>query len=338
MDLNSTAHQWKLGAQRADVIRGSAPAGWKVRVVSAPTTSDGDGGAPPSEEALDAIRDAEVYFGFGISRPLFLGAKRLKWVHSGAAGVGGALFPEMQESNVVLTNSAGVHAVPIAEHVLAGVLCLLRGLDIAVEQQRERKWSREPFVDSSSPVRELRDCRAVVVGSGGIGSAIATRLTALGVLCTGIRRRPELGVPDGFSEVAGPDALDSLLPHADLLILAVPATQDTREMIMAARLDLLPPGAIVVNIARGSLLDERALAERIEQGRLRGAVLDVFQEEPLPASSPLWQMRQVVLTPHVSPVSPHGFWPRALDLFLTNWRRYVAGQPLLNVVDKAAGY
>jgi phosphoglycerate dehydrogenase-like enzyme len=153
-----------------------------------------------------------------------------------------------------------------------------------------------------------------------------------------VRRRVSLGAPAGFDRVVTLDQLDAELPHHDVIVLAAPLTPETTGLLTAERLDLLPPQSIVVNVARGAHLDEAALAERIVSGRIRGAVLDVFREEPLPASSPLWGLRQVVVSPHISPVSPGRFWPRQLALFLDNWRRYSKGQPLRNVVDKRAGY
>jgi phosphoglycerate dehydrogenase-like enzyme len=338
VDLFASAPQWSLSEAGVAELRAAAPPGWAVEFVRAPTVSDGDGGAPPSAAAVAAIRDAEVYFGYGISRQLFAAARRLRWLHSAAAGIGGLLFPEMRRSDVVVTNSAGVHAVPIAEYVIGGVLYLLRQLDVAVALQRERRWDKEPFVGTQSHMREVADTRALIIGAGGIGGAVAERLTALGARCTGIRKHPERGLPAGFAQVAGPAELDALLPAHDLLVVAAPSTEETRELVTAARLDRLPSGAIVVNVARGSLIDEVALAERIGSGRLRGAVLDVFRREPLPPESPLWELPSVLVTPHVSGVSPRGFWRRELALFIDNWHRYARGQPLRNVVDKEAGY
>ncbi len=307
-------------------------------MVRAPTSSDGDGSKTPSAEVMHAVADAEVYFGFGIPRELFLAGRRLRWVHSAAAGVGSALYPEMISSDILFTNSAGIHAVPIAEYVLAGVLHFMRGFDFAIDQQRRNEWNKQPFVAVDSPVREMAELHAVVIGAGGIGTETAKRLTTLGARCTAVRRRPELGLPQGFDRVVGFDGLDKLLPSADLVVLAAPLTEQTRGILSAARLERLPAGAIVVNVARGALLDEQALIERLRAGHLRGAVLDVFEHEPLAPESPLWQLRSVVATPHVSPVSPGRFWPRELDLFLENWRRYVEGKPLRNLVDKRAGY
>ena len=338
VDLAATSKNWALPPDGADAIRAHAPPGWTVRVVDAPTVSDGDGGPGPSPEALAAVRDAEVYFGFGFSRALLGAAPGLRWVQSAAAGVGSVLFPEMIASPVLITNAAGVHAVPIAEHVVGGLLYLLRGLDIAVAQQRDGRWDKAPFVGGGSRLRELGACRALIVGTGGIGQAVASRLRAFGTVCTGVRRRARLGAPAGFDRVAPVDQLDAELPGADIVILAAPLTPLTRDLLSARRLALLPHDAIVVNVARGALLDEAALVDALRADRLGGAVLDVFGEEPLAAASALWQLPHVLLTPHVSAVSPGRFWTRELALFFDNWRRHVAGEPLTNLVDKQAGY
>jgi phosphoglycerate dehydrogenase-like enzyme len=306
--------------------------------VQSPTSSDGDGPPRPSDEVMNAIVDAEVYFGFGIPRVLFLEAKKLRWVHSAAAGVGSVMYPEMIQSDVLLTNSAGIHAIPIAEYVVAGVLHFLRGLDYAVDQQRRAEWNKAPFVRLDSELREMDSVRALIVGVGGIGGATAERLSALGARCTGVRRRVGLGTPAGFERVVGLDAIDDELASHDVVVLAAPLTGETQGLLTAERLDRMPRGGIVVNVARGALLDDTALVERLRSGRLRGAVLDVFATEPLPSGSPLWGMRQILLTPHTSPVSPGRFWPRQLDLFFDNWGRYLAGRGLRNLVDKKAGY
>jgi phosphoglycerate dehydrogenase-like enzyme len=338
VDLAAASKNWALPEGGYEAIRREAPRGWAVRFVRGPAVSDGDGGAEPSPDAVAAIRDAEVYFGFGMSPTLYAASTRLRWVQSAAAGVTALLFPALRDAPVVLTNSAGVHADPIAEHVVGGVLYLVRSLDVAVTLQREGRWDKEPFVGAGARVRELAECRALVVGTGGIGRAVGRRLAALGVACAGLRRRPELGAPEGFARVAGLDALERELRAADVIVLATPFTPATDRLLTAARLDLLPDDAIVVNVARGALLDEAALAERVRSGRLRGAVLDVFGREPLPADSPLWALPQVLITPHVAAVSPRRFWERELALFFENWRRYRAGEPLVNTVDKQAGY
>lgn len=337
-DVAARSKNWSLPLEGAERLRASTPPGWRIHIVKSPTSSDGDGPPRPSDEVMEAIRDAEVYFGFGIPRDLFVEAKKLRWVHSAAAGVGSALHDEMRASDVMLTNSAGIHAIPIAEYAVAGVLHFLRGLDVAIDQQRQAKWDKAFFVADDAPLREMDTVRALIVGTGGLGGETGRRLSALGARVTGVRRRVELGPPPGFERVIALSEIDAALPEHDVVILAAPLTEDTAGLMTAARLDLLPRNSIVVNVARGALVDEAALMERLESGRLRGAVLDVFREEPLAANSPLWHLRQILLTPHISPVSPGRFWPRQLDLFLGNWTRYINGEPLVNVVDKAAGY
>jgi len=338
VDGNAVSRTWTLTNDAEKRVRDEAPPGWDVYFVRTQTSSDGDGPRGSSDEVLHEIPKADVYLGFGIPRPLFLAARRLRWVHSAAAGVGNALYPEMLGADVLLTNSAGVHAIPIAEYIVAGVLFFFRGLDIAVEQQHRREWDKQRFVSEQSPLREIGGARVLIVGAGGIGSEAASRLTALGARCVGVRRRPSLGAPKGFERVIGFEAIETELPNADVVVLAAPLTEHTRGLLSAPRLDLLPPSALVVNVARGALVDESALVERLRLGRIRGAALDVFQEEPLASDSPLWQLRSALVTPHISPVSPGRFWARELDLFLDNWRRFVRGDPLRNLVDKRAGY
>jgi phosphoglycerate dehydrogenase-like enzyme len=338
LDLSATSRNWALTDEGEARVRREAPPGWEVVRVRAATSSDGDGPEGGSDEAVRLIAGAEVYFGFGFTPDLLAAAKRLRWVHSAAAGVGNVLNTGIGKTDVLVTNSAGIHGPPIAEFVVAGILHFLRGLDVAIAQQRRGEWSKAFFVADDSPLREISECRVLIVGTGGLGGQTARRLAALGATCVGIRRRPERGAPEGFARVAGMDRLDDELPLADVLVLAAPLTADTSEVMTRARLERLPRGAIVVNVARGALLDEGAVADLLEQGRLRGAVLDVFQKEPLPAASPLWGLPNALVVPHVSPVSPGRFWPRQLDLFLDNWRRYVNGQPLRNLVDKQAGY
>jgi phosphoglycerate dehydrogenase-like enzyme len=337
-DLQAVAPVWRLTGEAAVRLRTATPPGWETRILESPTISDGDGGSAPSAEALAAVADAEVYFGFGFPKPLFDAAKRLRWVHSAAAGVASALYPEMLASDVILTNSAGVHGVPIAEHVIAGIMHFVRGFDLAVDGQRRRIWDREAFIGDRSPMREIGGARVLIVGAGGLGSEIARRCAALGAECVGVRRRPQLGTPVGFSRVVGPPGLERELGHADVLVLAAPSTDSTRGVMSRARLERLPRHAIFVNVSRGTLVDEEALADLLEAGRLRGAMLDVTAREPLASESRLWQLRSVLITPHISGVSPGRFWEREMALFTDNWHRYLAGEPLRNVVDKREGY
>jgi phosphoglycerate dehydrogenase-like enzyme len=338
LDLRARAPVWRIGPHVEQQLVAAAPAGWEVVVVSTDTSSDGDGGLVPSAELLEAVSMAEVYFGFGITPQLFAAAPKLRWVQSATAGVGGSLFPAMRDSDVLLSNSAGIHAVPMSEYVIAGLLHYWRGLDVAIDQQQRGQWGRDFYIAADTPVREVGESTVVVVGAGGIGEAVATRLAALGATCVGVRRRADAGVPAGFSRVVGPAGLDEALTAADAVVMAAPGTAATTKLLSADRLDLLPQHAVVVNVGRGSTIDVAALAARLADGRLRGAVLDVFDPEPLAADSPLWQLRRALITPHVSAVTVRRFWEREAALFLENWSRYRTGEPLKNLVDKDAGY
>jgi len=339
VEVSAQSRNWSLPTVGLERIVHGAPPDWEVIVLDEAIPFANEAGHVVTEGALRAAPDMEAYFGWGIAEPLFRAAPGLKWVHSAAAGVGRSLFPAMREGDTPFTNSSGVMADAIAEHVVAGVLFFLRGFDVAVEQQRRGEWNKAPFTDGGAAVREVCESRVLVIGAGGLGGAVGARFRALGAASvTGIRRRNHLPTPPGFHRITTLEHIDAELADADVVVVAAPLTEATRGLLSSARLDCLPPGAIVVNVARGALVDEAALAVRLSRGQIRGAVLDVFVEEPLPADSVWWGLRNALVTPHVSYVSPRLFWRRAIDLFLDNWARYRSGQPLRNVVDKDAGY
>lgn len=330
-----TVPDWALAE-----IRAALPEGWEMTVVEAPADGSGDGGAV-SPEAVEAVRGAEVYLGHGVPREVFRAAteppgSRLRWVHSASAGVGGALYPEMLAWDGVLTNSAGIYAEPMADTVLAMLLHFARGLDLAAAAQARRAWDKAPFVGADTPVRELAGSTLGILGLGGIGRAVARRGLALGMRVAGMRRHPGPG-PEGVEMLAGAGALEALLERSDFLVVATPLTPETRGMVGEAELARMRPGAVLVNVARGEVVDEEALARALAAGWLRGAGLDVFATEPLPPSSPLWGLPNALLTPHISGIS-HSFWRRQTALVTENLGRYLGGKPLLNAVDKAAGY
>jgi len=327
---------WDAPPWVLEEIRAALPGDWELVAVPGAADGEGDGGGVAAE-VLDAVRGAEVYLGYGVPRELFDAARgTLCWAHSAAAGVGGSLYPEMVASAVVLTNSAGVHAEPIADTVLAMMLHFARGLDWAVRAQAERRWAKAPFEAADAPVRELAESTVGLLGLGGIGRAVARRAAALGMHVAATRRSSTEG-PPGVEVLTGDGALDRLLSVSDYLVVTAPKTEETAGMVGARELVLLPPGAVVVNVSRGGIVDEGALAEALAAGTLRGAALDVFATEPLPPSSPLWGLPNALLLPHVSGTS-HRFWRRETDLIVANLRRYLAGERLLNTVDKHAGY
>lgn len=337
VDMRAQRPVWRVTPEVVERIRGALVPGWEIAEVLAPASSDGDGGGG-SPEAAAAVRGAEIYLGFGVSPGvLAAGAGSLRWVHSCTAGVSAGLAAALRDSGIRFTNSAGVHAEPIADWVLAAIAYFARGLDHTVRAQAERRWLQGSFGDRTIRVREFALLRVGIVGLGGIGSAIARRALALGMHVAGIRRRPERGGPAGLAWVGGHGDLHRLAAESDVLVIAAPRTPATDGVVDRGVLERLPDDAVVINVSRGALLDEAALLQRLEAGALRGAALDVFSVEPLPPEHPLWKHPRVLVSPHVSPVSDR-FWERETALILDNLGRYLAGAPLANLVDLDAGY
>ena len=336
VDLASPLAAWRIPPVAAEAIRQALGPGWEVVLVQAPAASDGDGGSG-TPEAVAAARGAEIYVGYGVP-PGVVAAGRgtLKWAHSGTAGVGASL-PHLAGSGVVLTNSAAVHAEPIADWTIAAIAYFARALDRMREFQAAARWARPAFADLEVPVRELGELRLGVLGLGGIGGAIARRGVALGMSVAGVRRWPARGGPAGVRWVGGLGDLARLAAESDCFVIAAPDTAETRGAVSRAVLERLPPDAIVVNVSRGTLLDETALLDLLDASRLRGAALDVFAAEPLPAGHPFWRHPRVLVSPHVAAVTAR-FWERETGLIVENIRRYLAGSPLANTVDPEAGY
>jgi phosphoglycerate dehydrogenase-like enzyme len=237
---------------------------------------------------------------------------------------------------VAAANSRGVQATPIAEHVFAMVLALTRRLPMAFERQREARWSQHEFEGALRPVILRGQCLGVV-GLGSIGSEVARLGAAFGMDVVAVRRDTSRVVPAGVREVWGADGLDRLLAAADVVVIATPLTGETDALFDAGRIARMRPGARLVNIARGQLVDGVALAAALRSGDLAGAALDVVEQEPLPMDHPLWHAPNLVLTPHIAGYRPT-HWDDVAELFVENVRRWDAGQPLLWPVDPARGY
>lgn len=336
IDLASPRTAWRVPASTVSAIRNALGAGWEVVEVDAPAASDGDGGSG-TEEAVAAARGAEIYVGYGVPAGVVEAARAgLKWAHSGTGGVGASL-PHLQGTGVVLTNSAGIHADPIADWVIAVIAYFARGLDWMRDAQTAGRWAKDDFTDLRLPLKEFRDLRVGVFGLGGIGSAVARRALALGMSVAGVRRRPGQGGPAGVRWVGGLADLPRLARESDCLVIAAPHTRETAGAVSRSVLEELPEGAVVVNASRGSLLDEPALLAGLDAGRLRGAALDVFATEPLPPRHPFWRHRRVLVSPHASAVTAR-YWERETGLIVENIGRYLRGAPLLKVVDLEAEY
>lgn len=282
-------------------------------------------------EQLDehiAETDILLTWGWLDIQALYAKGARLRWIHSLSAGVESLIFPALQTDQTLLTNSKGIHSIPVSEHVLALLLAFSRGLPQAIRQQDQQIWHR-------MPLDELHAKTLGILGLGSIGREIAKKGKALGmqVLATKREQTQELFVDHLFP----PTELLSMLPQCDYVVAALPLLPETKHMLRREHFQSMKSTACFVNIARGNILVEADLVAALENRELRCAGLDVFEHEPLPASSPFWNMKNVIITPHCAALSPY-YMDRAINLFADNFARYLGGQRLFNLIDKAKGY
>jgi phosphoglycerate dehydrogenase-like enzyme len=321
-------------SQDLDAIRAASPGS---RIVTIGFDGHPDGPLDDVEVMLRGRLPADTF------DRILARAPDLRWVHSATAGVERVLTPSSRARDLTITNARGVFSRPIAEYVMLMILAVARRLPQLLELQAERTW--QPLES-----RELRDVTVGIVGLGSIGRAVGALATAFGCRVIATRRRPEAGsaAADGAGDepflgtlmldrVLPPARLPELLAESDFVVLAAPLTVDTHGLIGEDAISRLKPGAWVINVARGELVNERALGRALRDGRIGGAVLDTFREEPLPASSALYDLPNVILTPHTSWSSTRVL-DRSVGLFCDNLQRYAAGRPLVNVVDPDAGY
>jgi phosphoglycerate dehydrogenase-like enzyme len=320
-------------ARDLERIRAAAP-GTRIVMVSVEGLADGP------------VDDVEVMLRGWLSSDAFdrllARAPRLTWVHSATSGVERALTPAARERGLVVTNARGVFSRPIAEYVMMMILAVSRRLPQLLELQRERTW--QPLEGA-----ELRDVTVGIVGLGSIGRAVGALATAFGCRVVAVRRSGAAGsaatesdAEPSFGEVmldrvGGPETLPELLAESDFIVLAAPLTAETEEMVNADTLAMVKPGSWLINVARGRLIDERALIRALHDGPLGGAVLDTFRDEPLPPISSFYDLPNVIVTPHTS-WSSGRVLDRSVELFCDNLRRFATREPLLNVVDPDAGY
>lgn len=310
-----------LSTSIAEDIEPHLPPGIQVVHVDQAGAFDGD--------PADAEVFARVWTPHDILDDVLDAAPQLRWIHTPSAGVDHLLTPKVLARDIVLTNSAGVHAIPIAEFVLALMLDRVKCLAALHTAQAGQHWA------TNLPMDELYGATVLIIGLGSIGQAIAQRAAAFGMRVWGSRRNPQ---PLPYTEqVVGAGNWRQLLPQADYVIIATPLTPETRGMFDAAALQEMRPDAFLINIARGAIIDEAALLTALRENWIAGAALDVFDSEPLPPDSPFWSLPNVFVTPHCSWTSPH-MRQRVAELFLDNLDRYRTGMPLRNIVDKQAGY
>jgi phosphoglycerate dehydrogenase-like enzyme len=270
----------------------------------------------PGSVETAALDDVRVLVTFDPPESLGFADIAPRWIHALTAGVEGFDLARLRDREVLLTNASGVTAEPVAEQVLAYLLAFERRLHRGIRQQERREWDWYGG-------RELRDETVGLVGVGAIGGRVAELLAALDVATLGLTRHPA-SMHESVTEAFGPENLPELLARSDYVVLSCPLTASTRGLIGAAELAAMPDHGVLVNVGRGGLVDGEALVAAIEDGTVGGAALDVFETEPLPPGSPLWDLDEVVLTPHNAGSTPH-FWDRNADLFASNYRSFREG-------------
>lgn len=292
--------------------------------------------ATDAETRARALVDCDVAFTWIMSAQELATARNLRWVHSSAVAVETLALPELFARGVIVSNSRGVQATPIAEHVMAVLLGLARQLPFVFENQRARRWSQNEFADGRLPW--LLDGRTLgLIGVGTIGTAIAARAKAFGMRVIAVRRRADGEPVPNIDEIYPLAELDTVLSHADAIVIAAPLTPETHRLIGAAQLARMKRGAVLINVGRAKIIDEVALADAITSGHLGGASLDVYHKEPLPPDDPLWSLPNVILTPHTSGFR-QGHWDKVLDLFCENLRRFQRGETVAFRVVPELGY
>jgi phosphoglycerate dehydrogenase-like enzyme len=291
------------------------------------------------------IADADIVVSWSLRPDQIAHGRHLRWIHSTAAAIHQLMIPEIINSNILVTNARSVHGPVVAEHVLALMFALAKRLPSAIRFQIKHQWGQEAMTQEQPPIRELRDSVLGLIGTGSIGGHVAQIASAIGMRVIAVRANPQKGIDwlpadhptRAQHRVYGPKDLAKVLTKADFVVITAPVTAGTRKLLDAEALALMKSDAYLINVARGELVDEVALINALRENRIGGAALDVFAEEPLPVTSPLWDMPTVLITPHAGGIA-HKLWERQYSLFSENLRRFLNGAPLLGLVNKKAGY
>jgi phosphoglycerate dehydrogenase-like enzyme len=315
--------EWRPKPLMAEAIRKRWP---EMRVVHLPDYDKLPGELP----------DTDIFVGYSLRPKQLKDAKKLKWIHSTAAGVAQLMYPELRDSGILVTNPRGIFSVPMGEHTMGLLLALARNLPDSVRQQDRANWSQQELWDKPQHLTELNGQVLLIVGYGSIGREVAKRAKAFDMRVLGVTRS---GKGDGthVEKIVAAERLQEVLPEADYVLITAPETEETFHLVGAKQIGRMKRGARLINVARGSLLDGVALIRALESGALEGAALDVAQTEPLPPESPLWHAPNLLITPHTSAVSDR-LWIRQTDLLLELLERWFDERELFNRVNFARGY
>ena len=323
VSIQQPVQQWQIPAEGVAALRERFPA---VQFIHATTPEQRAGGLEECDAAYTWILNAGE-----LAR-----APKLRWVHTSAVAVETLCLPDLFARGIAVSNTRGVQAVPIAEHVMAVVLALAKQLPFVIENQQQARWAQNEFIGERLPWL-LKGRTLGLIGVGTIGSEIAKRAGAFDMRVIALRRRPAYGVIGHVERVYGRDELEDFLGQCYVLVIAAPLTPETQSMMGAAQFAQLPRGALVINVGRARIIDTDALIASLASGHLGGASLDVFPQEPLPADHPLWKAPNVILTPHTSGFR-QGHWDEVIRFYGDNIERFLTGQPLKYRIEPELGY
>ena len=315
--------EWRPKPLVAEALRKRWP---EMRVVHLP-----DYDTLPQE-----LPDTDIFVGYSLRAKQLEDAKKLKWLHSTAAGVAQLMYPELRDSGILVTNPSGVFSVPMAEHTMGLLLALARNFPDSVRQQDRAIWSQQDLWDKPQHLAEVNGQVLLIVGYGSIGREVGKRAKAFEMRVWGVTRSGE-GDGNYAEKIFSAAQLHEALPEADYVVVAAPETADTKNLIGAKEIAKMKRGARLINVSRGSLVDEKDFISALEKGALGGAAIDVAETEPLPADSPLWRAPNLFITPHTSALSDR-LWPRQTALLVALLERWFDGREMFNRVDLTRGY
>jgi phosphoglycerate dehydrogenase-like enzyme len=291
----------------------------------------------PNYETLpQQLPDTTIFVGYSLRAEQLVHARELQWIHSTAAGVAQLMYPELRQSGITVSNASGIFSVPMAEHTMGLILAMARNFPDSVRYQDQSKWSVQALWDRPQHLTEINGSVLLIVGYGSIGRELARRAKAFDMNVWGVTRSGQ-GDRRYTEKIFPAWQLNEALPSADYVVIAAPETSETKHLIGAEQIARMKRGARLINVARGSLLDEAALIGALQSGALGGAALDVTGVEPLPPESPLWKAPNLFITPHTSAISER-LWLRETELFLKLLDEWFSGEELSNRVDFSRGY
>ena len=323
ISIQQPVKQWQIPVDGVETLRKRFP---HIQFIHATTP----------EQRAEALAECDITYTWILTDHEAAKATKLKWVHTSAVAVETLCLPELFARGIAVSNTRGVQAVPIAEHVMAVTLALARQIPFVVENQQRARWAQNEFMGERLPWL-LRGRTLGLIGVGTIGSEIAKRAEAFGMRVIALRRRPAYGTIGHVERVYGKEELAEFLGQCHVLVICAPLTPETHSMMGAMQFAQLPRGAVVINVGRAKIIDTDALMGALEGGHLGGASLDVFPQEPLPSDHPLWKTPNVILTPHTSGFR-QGHWDEVIDLFGDNLDRFLRGEPLKYQVQPDLGY